>query len=237
MQLGRDHNGSPIVRFDHVALQYGSQAEILRDVSFSIAPGSFHFLTGRSGAGKTSVMELIYLERPPTHGTVELFGYPSHRVHRHDRVDLRRGVGVIFQDFRLLPHLDAFENVALPLRVRGLAEDDYRDDVVELLKWVGLGERMTATPATLSGGEQQRVAIARAIVGKPELVLADEPTGNVDPELARRILRLLVEMNRHGTTIIVATHDQEMTSWLKAPILHIEEGRVQRAARFQERSA
>lgn len=200
----------------------------MSDVSFKLAPGSFHFLTGPSGAGKSSLLRLMFLGHAPTRGVVRLFGEDASGASRRRVVALRRRIGVVFQDFRLIDHLDVFENVALPLRVAGMERDAYADDVRELLVWVGLGQRVHAHPATLSGGEQQRVAIARAVVAKPEIILADEPTGNVDPEMGRRLVRLFVEMNRLGATVVIATHDPDLIEVVPAPVLNLEDRTVTR---------
>ncbi|MGL4444728.1 MAG: cell division ATP-binding protein FtsE [Alsobacter sp.] len=181
--------------------------EVLRDITFSIEPQSFQFLTGPSGAGKTTLLRLILLALKPTRGLINLFGHDVAGIDKDTLTALRRRMGVVFQDFRLLEHLTTYENVALPLRVQGRAETSYRAEVVELLRWVGLGERMHVMPPVLSGGEKQRAAIARALIAQPQLLLADEPTGNVDPTLARRLLRLFVELNKAGTAIVIATHD------------------------------
>lgn len=215
-----------IVRFDDVSMRYGRAPETLKDLSFSLAPGSFHFLTGPSGAGKSSLLKLIYLAARPSKGLLHLFGQDVSRVPTPERPALRRRIGVVFQELLLLDHLSAFDNAALPLRIAGGRADGYRQDVAELLTWVGLRSRMHAMPATLAGGEKQRLAIARAVVGRPEILLADEPTGNVDHEMAVRILRLFVELNRLGTTIVIATHDQDMVARSGMPVLHIEEGRL-----------
>ena len=196
-----------MVRFENVGLRYGMGAEILQDLSFDIAPQSFQFLTGPSGAGKTTLLRLILLALKPTRGLITLFGRDVTTLDKDTITRLRRRIGVVFQDFRLLDHLTTYENVALPLRVQGRDEASYRAEVVELLGWVGLGERMHMLPPVLSGGEKQRAAIARALIVRPELLLADEPTGNVDPSLARRLLRLFAELNRSGTAVIIATHD------------------------------
>jgi cell division transport system ATP-binding protein len=182
-------------------------AEILKDISFSIEPQSFQFLTGPSGAGKTTLMRLILLSMKPTRGLISLFGQDAAGLDKDDITQIRRRIGVVFQDFRLLDHLTTYENVALPLRVQGREESTYRGEVVELLRWVGLGERMHVMPPVLSGGEKQRAAIARALIVRPELLLADEPTGNVDPSLARRLLRLFMELHKSGTSVVIATHD------------------------------
>ncbi|MCP8938709.1 cell division ATP-binding protein FtsE [Alsobacter sp. SYSU M60028] len=196
-----------MVRFENVGLRYGMGPEVLRDISFSIEPQSFQFLTGPSGAGKTTLLRLILLALKPTRGLIDLFGHDVNTIQKDTLTALRRRMGVVFQDFRLLEHLTTYENVALPLRVQGRDEASYRAEVVELLRWVGLGERMHVLPPVLSGGEKQRAAIARALIMQPDLLLADEPTGNVDPSLARRLLRLFVELNRSGTAIVIATHD------------------------------
>jgi cell division transport system ATP-binding protein len=181
--------------------------EVLQDLTFSIEPGSFQFLTGPSGAGKTTLMKLLLLSLRPTRGLISLFGQDSSHLGKDAITAIRRRIGVVFQDFRLLDHLTTYENVALPLRVQNRRAAAYRDEVVELLRWVGLGERMHVYPEVLSGGEKQRAAIARALIVRPELLLADEPTGNVDPAMARRIIRLFVELQRSGTSVVVATHD------------------------------
>jgi cell division transport system ATP-binding protein len=196
-----------VVRFENVGLRYGMGTEILRDLSFEIKPQSFQFLTGPSGAGKTTLLRLILLSLKPTRGFISLFGHDASKLEKDTITHLRRRIGVVFQDFRLLDHLTTYENVALPLRVQGREEVSYRAEVVELLRWVGLGDRMHVLPPVLSGGEKQRAAIARALIVRPELLLADEPTGNVDPTLARRLLRLFTELNKSGTAVVIATHD------------------------------
>ncbi len=218
-----------MIRFENVGLRYGSGPEILRDVSFELENGTFHFLTGPSGAGKTSLLRLLFLAMSPTRGLITLFGHDVSGVSRRQLPELRRRIGVVFQDFRLLDHLSTFDNVALPLRVRGERPDRYRDNVMELLDWVGLAERASAFPPVLSGGEKQRAAIARAVIGQPELLLADEPTGNVDPALARRLLRLFVELNRLGTTVVVATHDPALMTEIGAPTLKLQNGELSEA--------
>ena len=196
-----------MVRFENVGLRYGMGAEILRDISFEIERQSFQFLTGPSGAGKTTLLRLILLSLKPTRGLITLFDRDSASLAKDSITDLRRRIGVVFQDFRLLDHLTTYQNVALPLRVQGRDEISYRAEVVELLRWVGLGERMHVLPPILSGGEKQRAAIARALIARPELLLADEPTGNVEPTLARRLMRLFAELHKSGTAGGIATHD------------------------------
>jgi cell division transport system ATP-binding protein len=215
-----------VVRFDDVSMRYGRGPEVLSDLNFALTPGSFHFLTGPSGAGKSSLLKLIYLAARPSKGLIHLFGEDVAHAPADARPALRRRIGVVFQDLLLLDHLSAFDNAALPLRLEGRRPSDYRNDVGELLSWVGLGSRMHAMPATLAGGEKQRLAIARAVVNRPELLLADEPTGNVDHEMAVRIFRLFVELNRLGTTVLIATHDQDMVARSGRPVLHLEGGRV-----------
>ncbi|MEM8812186.1 MAG: ATP-binding cassette domain-containing protein, partial [Pseudomonadota bacterium] len=185
-----------MIRFENVGLRYGGGPEVLKDLNFQIRPRSFQFLTGPSGAGKTSLIRLLFLSLKPSRGLIRIFDKDAALIGGDELPEIRRRIGVIFQDFRLLDHLSTYENIALPLRVQGQDESTYRNDVLELLTWVGLGERIHALPPVLSGGEKQRAAIARALIVKPEILLADEPTGNVDPPLAKRLLRLFVELNK-----------------------------------------
>jgi cell division transport system ATP-binding protein len=215
-----------VVRFEHVGLRYGLGPEVLRDLTFRIEPHSFQFLTGPSGAGKTSLLRLLFLSLRPTRGLITLFGHDIASLSKDSLATLRRRVGIVFQDFRLLDHLTTYENVALPFRVVGRDENSYRAEVVELLRWVGLGERMWAPPAVLSGGEKQRAAIARAVIARPQLLLADEPTGNVDPSLAARLLRLFVELNKSGTSVLIATHDIALMDQYDARRLVLHDGRL-----------
>ena len=216
-----------MIRFENVGLRYGLGPEVLRDVSFHIATGSFQFVTGPSGAGKTSLLRLLFLSLRPTRGSVRIFDRDAATVPRGLIPAMRRRIGIVFQDFRLLEHLTTFENVALPLRVAGADESSYRADVMELLEWVGLGDKMWVYPQVLSGGEKQRSAIARALITKPEILLADEPTGNVDPPLARRLLRLFVELNRLGTSVVIATHDTDLMQRHPARTMALEDGRLE----------
>lgn len=215
-----------VVRFDDVSMRYGRAPETLKDLTFSLEPGSFHFVTGASGAGKTSLLKLLFLAAKPSKGLMHLFGQNVSAVARENQPFLRRRIGVVYQEFKLLEHLSVFDNTALPLRIEGRKPDTYRDDVAELLAWVGLKDRMHAMPATLAGGEKQRLAIARAVVNRPEILLADEPTGNVDPDMALRILKLFVELNRLGTTVLFATHDQDLVARSGMPVLHLDAGRL-----------
>jgi len=205
---------SSVVRFENAGLRYGTGAEVLRDLSFTLDRGSCQVLLGPSGAGKTSLLKLIYLAQRPTRGFISIFNEEVTRLPRKSLPALRRRIGVVFQDFRLVPHLSAFDNVALPLRIAERPESEVRAHVEEMLEWVGLTDRMAARPAILSGGEQQRVAVARAVIGRPDLLVADEPTGNIDPEMADRLLHLFHELNKLGTTIVVATHDSHLASRL-----------------------
>jgi cell division transport system ATP-binding protein len=215
-----------VVRFENVGLRYGLGPEVLRDLSFEIAPHSFQFLTGPSGAGKTSLLRLMFLSLKPTRGLITMFDQDVATVSKDDLALLRRRIGIVFQDFRLLDHMTTYENVALPFRVMGMEEESYRGEVMELLDWVGLGERIWALPPVLSGGEKQRAAIARAVIGRPQLLLADEPTGNVDPTLAQRLLRLFVELNRSGTSVVIATHDIALMNEYNARRLVLHDGRL-----------
>jgi len=215
-----------VIRFENVGLRYGLGSEVLRDLTFEITPHSFQFLTGPSGAGKTSLLRLLFLSVKPTRGLINLFGRDIAALDKDSLSALRRRIGIVFQDFRLLDHMTTYENVALPLRILGKKESSYRTEVVELLHWVGLGERMWALPPVLSGGEKQRAAIARAVIARPEILLADEPTGNVDPSLAQRLLRLFIELHKSGTSIVVATHDIALMDQFDARRLVIHDGRL-----------
>ena len=213
-----------MVRFENVGMRYGDGPEVLRDISFALEPGSFHFLTGPSGAGKSSLLRLLFLAHRPSRGLITLFDRDTATMARHELPALRRRIGVVFQDFRLLDHLNAFENVALPLRIAGLREAEITEHVVELLEWVGLADALEVSPATLSGGEKQRLAIARAVVARPELLLADEPTGNLDPELSLRLFRLFEELNKLGTTVLIATHSSDLVTKSEHPALFLDAG-------------
>ncbi|NWH08716.1 MAG: cell division ATP-binding protein FtsE [Alphaproteobacteria bacterium] len=215
-----------MIRFENVGMRYGSGPEILRDVTFMINPGSFHFVTGASGAGKSTLLKLMFLAERPSRGLISLFGEDIATTPYENLPQVRRRIGVVYQDFRLLDHLSVYENVALPLRIAGRKPNDYRDDVEELLIWVGLGDRLKAKPPTLSGGEKQRVAIARAVVAKPDLLLADEPTGNVDPEMGLRLMRLFSQLNHFGTSVVIATHDRALVDRFEATELRLDQGQL-----------
>ena len=215
-----------LIKFKNVGLRYGAGPEILKSLNFNIDPGSFHFLTGPSGSGKTSLLRLLLLSLRPTNGRMQMFDQNTAELDKSALMQMRQRIGIVFQEFRLLEHLTTFENVALPLAVRGEPESAYKSNVEELLDWVGLGHQMNVRPELLSGGEKQRAAIARAVIAKPELLLADEPTGNVDPELSERLLHLFVELNRMGTTIILASHEHHLLDKFKFPRLQLENGGV-----------
>jgi cell division transport system ATP-binding protein len=227
-QAGTDQQAmTTIVQFENVGLRYGPGPETLSDLSFSLAEGAFYFLTGPSGAGKTSLLKLLYLAQRPSRGAIRLFDTDVVTLPRSRLPDFRRRIGVVFQDFRLLPHLSAFDNIALPLRLSGVPEEQLRTPVEEMLHWVSLTHRAHALPATLSGGEQQRVAIARAVIGRPELLVADEPTGNVDTDMASRLITLFEALNKLGTTIVVATHDYDLIFKVgNAQMMRLERGRL-----------
>ncbi len=217
-----------MVRFENVGMRYGAGPEVLRDISFSLAPASFHFLTGPSGAGKSSLLRLMYLAYRPSRGVVTLFGENVATMARQARSKMRRRIGVIYQDFRLLEHQSVFDNVALPLRIAGAKEDQIRTHVTELLTWVGLEEHVGALPTTLSGGEQQRVAIARAIVKRPAVLLCDEPTGALDYQTGKRVLEVIEHINRElHTTTIVITHNAAIAG-MADRVLYLGDGRLQK---------
>ena len=217
---------TPVAQLDNVALRYGKGPEILTHIRLRLNPGSFYYLTGSSGAGKSSLMRLLYLAIPPSRGIMHMFGQNVTKLARRDFPSLRQRIGVVFQDFRLLPHLTTFQNVALPLRLMGESEEKSISHVSELLDWVGLADYANHFPAQLSGGQQQSAAIARAVIGRPRLLLADEPTGNLDNYLAEKLLLLFEELNRQGTTIFIATHNQDLMQRIKHPQLVIENGRL-----------
>ena len=207
--------------------RYGTGPEVLDGISFALEAGSFNFLSGASGAGKTSLLRLMYLGCKPTRGLITLFGETVNGMSRDRLAPLRQKIGVVFQDFRLLPHLSAFDNIALPLRIQKLPEKKVRANVDELMDWAALTEWKNVLPPTLSGGQQQRVAIARAVISRPKLLLADEPTGNVDDDIGLRLMSLFEQLNRMGTTIVIATHNTGLATRYAHDRLILTEGRLE----------
>jgi cell division transport system ATP-binding protein len=216
-----------MIRLENVSLRYHQGPEVLSNINLDIPQGAFRFLTGPSGAGKTSLLKLIFLAHAASQGRVYLMGHDTAAQSRKARALMRRHIGVVFQDFRLIDHLTVYENITLPLRIAGHKQSNWHKNAVELLNWVGLGERLDALPETLSGGEQQRAAIARAVITRPRIIIADEPTGNVDPEIGKRLLRLLIELNKMGTTIVIATHDRQLWESFDFPRLHLDKGQIE----------
>jgi cell division transport system ATP-binding protein len=215
-----------MVLFENVGVRYGTGPEVLSDITFELPDGSFHFVTGPSGAGKSSLLKLMYLTLQPSRGLIKIFDRNAIEIDREELPIIRRQIGVVFQNFRLIDRLSIFDNVALPLRINGTRENLIQKYVGELLSWVGLADHIEARPPTLSGGQQQRVAIARAVIGRPRLLLADEPTGNVDDQIAVRLLYLFEELNRMGTTVVIATHNEFLVKEFGHPQLNLEDGRL-----------
>ncbi len=219
-------DGGDVIRFENVGMRYGTGPEILRDLTFTVEPGAFWFLTGASGAGKSSLLRLMYLAHAPSRGLINLFGRDIATTPREELPGLRRQIGVVFQDFRLIPNLTALQNAALPLRIAGRPEAETRRHAEELLRWVGLGPFVDHYPPALSGGQQQRVAVARAVIAQPKLLLADEPTGNLDEEIGSRLMHLFVEMNKLGTSIVIATHNEALVRRHGGRVLHLVDGEL-----------
>jgi cell division transport system ATP-binding protein len=215
-----------VVRLQNIGKRYGTDAAILHDVSLTLDSGGFYFLTGVSGAGKTTLLKIIYLAEPPSNGVVTLFDQNVSTADRATHNSLRRRIGIVFQDFRLVEHLTVRDNVALPLRIAGAPEREIRENVPELLGWMGLDGKLNYHPAQLSGGEQQRVAIARAIVRRPDLLIADEPTGNIDDEIAMLLVRVFERINKLGTTVLIATHDVTFTQQFTHHRYHLDKGEL-----------
>lgn len=215
------------ISFANVGARYDNSSEVLSDVSFNINKGSFYFLSGASGAGKTTLLRLIYQLHKPCRGQIKLFGKSTDGITRDDITNLRHKMAIVFQEYSLLSHLTVFDNVALPLRVRGFPEDKIKKLVSKTLEWVGLGKYANSNPKELSGGQQQRVSVARAIIIQPAILLADEPTGNLDDENAYRLMDLFVQMNKtFNTTIILATHSKKLMETYKFPVIHVENHKV-----------
>ena len=216
-----------IISFANVAAAYDNATEVLTDVSFNISSGTFYFLSGASGAGKTTLLRLIYMLHKPLRGQIKLFGKNTAELSRDDIANLHHKMAIVFQEYSLLSHMTVFDNVALPLRVRGIEEAKVKKLVTKVLDWVGLGKYADVKPMELSGGQQQRVSVARAIIIQPAILLADEPTGNLDDENASRLMELFIQMNKlFGTTIILATHNKKMMETYKFPIISIDNRHV-----------
>lgn len=215
-----------MIKFENVSFSYGNGPDILRNISFTLAPGSYHFLSGPSGSGKTSLMSLLNLGHRPKSGKITMFSQDTTPMKREDFFALRQKIGVVFQNFRLLNHMTAFDNVALPLRILNRSEKEIKSNVSELLDWVGLDDAQNSLPPTLSGGQQQRIAIARAVITRPKLLLADEPTGNLDSEIGYRLMRLFEQLNKMGTTTVIATHNQDIMVKYKHPKLLLDDGMI-----------
>lgn len=219
-------SGPCVVEMKGVGMRYDQGPEILSDINLSLSKGAFYFLTGKSGAGKTSLLSLMFLAQRPSRGALSVFGHNVNFANRESLAVLRRRIGVVFQDFRLIEHLSAFDNVALPLRVCGMSENETKKRVKELLSWVELDKHMFEKTSTLSGGEKQRIAIARAVINRPDILLADEPTGNVDNDIARKLMKLFIELNKLGTTVVIATHSDKLITDFPYPRLHLSNGNL-----------
>ena len=216
----------PIISLQNVGLRYNAGPEILKDINLEIKSGDFYFLTGASGAGKTTLLKLLHLAHKPTRGKVKIFGKDVEFIKQEDMAHIRRRIGIVFQDYHLLDHLSVLDNVALPLRITGRSEKYIQTHVPELLEWVGLKKFINTKPKLLSGGQQQRVAIARAVINNPDILIADEPTGNVDEDMAKKLLFLFLELNKMGTTVIIATHSTNLIKQFHFPVLHLQDGHL-----------
>ena len=215
------------ISFANVSANYDKGVDVLSDVSFNISGGAFYFLTGTSGAGKTTLLRLIYQLHKPSNGNIKLFGHSCDSLTRDDISTLRRKMAIVFQEYSLISHMTVFDNVALPLRVRGVSSEKIKKLVTKTLEWVGLGKYADVYPMELSGGQQQRVSVARAIIVQPAILLADEPTGNLDDENASRLMELFIQMNKmFGTTVILATHNKKLLETYKFPIITVDNHHV-----------
>ena len=219
--------GKTTISFANVSANYDNGIDVLSDVSFNISGGAFYFLNGPSGAGKTTLLRLIYQLHKPANGTIKLFGQDCGELSRDEISALRQKMAIVFQEYSLISHMTVFDNVALPLRVRGVSGDKIKKLVTKTLEWVGLGKYANMYPLELSGGQQQRVSVARAIIIQPAILLADEPTGNLDDENASRLMELFTQMNKmFGTTIILATHNKKLLETYKFPIIMVDNHHV-----------
>jgi len=220
-----------MIRCNQIGLEYVAGKPVLKQLSLHLEPGSFTFIAGASGAGKSSLLSLLALSLSPTSGALHLFGEDVTDLTRDDLPEYRRKIGTVFQDFQLLNHLSVAENVALPLKIIGESREDIDEKVSELLAWIGLDGFADVKPSQLSGGQKQRVAIARAVINKPLLILADEPTGNLDHELSMKLMHLFRSLNKVGTTIVFATHDESLMASFDYPVLYLRDGQLQRTRR------
>ena len=224
MQKTQSDSSKPIISLQNVGLRYNDGPEVLKDINLEIHAGEFYFLTGASGAGKTSLLKLLHLAHKPTRGKIKIFGKDIDFIKQQDMALIRRRIGIVFQDYHLLDHLSVLDNVALPLRIVGRSERYIQEQVPELIEWVGLKKFINTKPKLLSGGQQQRVAIARAVINNPSILIADEPTGNVDEEMAKKLLFLFLKLNKMGTTVIIATHSTNLIKQFHFPVLHLQDG-------------
>ncbi|MBL42701.1 MAG: cell division ATP-binding protein FtsE [Rhodospirillaceae bacterium] len=215
-----------MIKLSKISLNYGNNTDILKDLDLKLESGSFHFLTGPSGSGKSSLLKLLFLGHLPSSGKLNIFGKNVSDISNTELPILRRKIGVVFQDFRLLNHLTVIENVALPLQIAGARKVDIKDHVNELISWVGLSDKINSLPNTLSDGEKQRISIARAVIGRPSLLLADEPTGSIDSDQGNKIMYLFEELNKIGTTVIIATHDNALVNEFNYPKLNLIDGKI-----------
>jgi len=221
-------NGATILQLEQVGMRYAPAQEVLHGIDLQLAAGSFHFLIGPSGAGKTSLLRLLSLTQAPSCGRLMLFGRDVAQLDRAESALLRRRVGVVFQDFRLLDHMSAFDNLALPLRLSGASEEQISSHVSDMLAWLGLGEVIEKKPGELSMGQRQLVAVGRAVIVRPSLLLADEPTSSVDPARSRRLMHLFLSLHQLGTAVVFATHNERLVRRHGFPVLEMTAGRLRR---------
>ncbi len=220
----------PVLKMKNVSLQYDADTEILRNINLSINKKSFQFLSGASGAGKTSLLKMIYMNVKPTAGNIEILGKDTQNLKDNEKIKRLRKIGIVFQDYKLLPQLTAFDNVALPLRLQKQNREDIESSVQDIIQWVGLKDKIYEYPNTLSGGECQRLAVARAVIAKPDILIADEPTGNVDDAIALQLIYLFEEMHKLGTAVIFATHNYKLVQSYNYPLFFLRKGELEHYA-------